>query len=142
MPKRLRLRVATPDAVKFDDDVEMVIMRCLTGDMGILANHEASSVILDYGVLRILDEGVDERKMAVYGGVAQVRDNVVHIIANDAQWPEDIDRAEVEAKQREIDGTVQDELDDLELQKQQIMMRRILVQTEVSDYPLLNRPRG
>jgi len=139
MPKRLRLRVATPDNVKFDDDIEMVIMRCITGDMGILANHEAASAILDYGVLRILDEGTPERRMAVYGGIAQVKDNIVYIMANDAQWPEDIERSALNAEREELERRAQEELDDLELRKQQILMRRILVQTEVSDYPILSK---
>jgi len=139
MQERLRLRVATPDSVKFDDDVEMVIMRCITGDMGILKKHEAASAILDYGVLRILDVGVPERRMAVYGGIAQVKDNVVYIIANDAQWPEDIDRAFAESERERLLNRNKEELDDLELQKNEILLRRTLVQVEVSDYPIISK---
>ena len=135
---KLRLRVATPEKVKYDQDVDMVIMRCITGDMGILPNHEAASAILDYGVLRILD-GDEERRMAVYGGIAQVRDNIVTILANDAQWPEDIDIAKAEAERERAIRRMQDEKDDLELQKEQVKMRRTFVQIEVSSYPLLSK---
>jgi F-type H+-transporting ATPase subunit epsilon len=134
----MRLRVATPDNVKFDDDVEMVIMRCITGDMGILANHEATSTILDYGILRILDSGV-ERRMAVYGGIAQVRDNSVTILANDAQWPEDIDIAFVESEKERMARRAQENLDALEIQRDAILMRRTLVQIEVSAYPIIGK---
>jgi len=138
MAKKMRLRIATPEDLKFDEDVEMVIMRCITGDMGILANHEPISAILDYGALRILDGGV-ERRMAVFGGIAQVRDNVVTIIANDAQWPEDIDIAFVESERARMARRAQEEIDDLELKRDQLLMRRILVQIEVSSYPLLSK---
>ena len=138
MAKKMRLRIATPEDLKFDEDVEMVIMRCITGDMGILANHEPISAILDYGALRILDGG-EERRMAVFGGIAQVRDNVVTIIANDAQWPEDIDIAFVESERARMARRAQEEIDDLELKRDQLLMRRILVQIEVSSYPLLRR---
>lgn len=136
--EKLRLRVATPDNVKYDRDSDMVIMRCITGDMGILPKHEACSAILDYGVLRILDEG-EERRMAVFGGLAQVRDGLVTILANDAQWPEDIDLSLVEAERDHTAQRLQEDMDDLEIQKEQVKMRRTLVQIEVSAYPLISR---
>jgi F-type H+-transporting ATPase subunit epsilon len=136
--KKLRLRITTPENVKYDEDAEMVIMRCITGDMGVLADHEATSAILDYGVLRIIN-GDEERRMAVFGGIAQIGDNKVTILANDAQWPEDIDIAFVEAERERMDRRSQESVDDLQIQKDQIMMRRTLVQIEVSTFPLLSR---
>jgi len=136
--KKLRLRVATPDNVKFDKDADMVIMRCITGDMGILPKHEACSAILDYGVLRIMNDG-EERRMAVFGGIAQVQDNVVTILANEAQWPEDIDLAYAESERDRTSRRLQDNDDDLEIQKEQVSLRRSLVQIEVSAYPILSK---
>ena len=135
---KLRLRVATPEKVKYDRETDMVIMRCITGDMGILPKHEACSAILDYGVLRIL-EGENERRMAVFGGIAQVLDNHVTILANDAQWPDDIDLAIAEAERDHTARRLQEDVDVLEIQKDHIRMRRSLVQIEVSSYPLLSR---
>jgi len=134
---KLRLRIATPENVKYDEDAEMVIMRCISGDMGILANHEPTSAILDYGVLRIINDE-EERRMAVFGGIAQVGDNKVTILANDAQWPEDIDMAFVEAERERMARRSQESLDDLTIQRDQILMRRTLVQMEVSTFPLIS----
>jgi len=136
--EKLHLRVATPDRIKFDRDADMVIMRCITGDMGILPKHEACSAILDYGVLRILNDD-QEHRMAVFGGIAQVRDDLVTILANDAQWPEDIDLSIAEAERDRTARRLQEGADDLELQKEQVQMRRTLVQIEVSAYPLISR---
>ena len=136
--KKLHLRIATPENIKYDEEAEMVIMRCITGDMGILADHEATSAILDYGVLRIIN-GDEERKMAVFGGIAQVGDNKLTILANDAQWPEDIDMAFVEAERERMARRSQESLDDLAIQRDQILMRRTLVQMEVSTFPLISR---
>ena len=139
MPARkLNLRITTPEDVKYDDEAEMVIMRCITGDMGILANHEATSAILDYGVLRIINDD-EERRMAVFGGIAQVGENKVTILANDAQWPEDIDMAFVEAERDRIARRTQESEDDLVIQRDQVLMRRTLVQMEVSTFPLISK---
>jgi F-type H+-transporting ATPase subunit epsilon len=106
--------------------------------MGILPKHEACSAILDYGVLRIFDDG-EERRMAVFGGIAQVRDNVLTILANDAQWPEDIDITLAEAERDRTSRRIKEDADDLEIQKEQVKMRRSLVQIEVSSYPLISK---
>jgi F-type H+-transporting ATPase subunit epsilon len=135
--EKLHLRVATPENVKFDEDVDMVIMRCITGDIGILPNHEACSAILDFGVLRILSNDSEERRMAVFGGMAQIRDNVVTVLANDAQWPEDIDISLVEAEREKAQRRIQESVDALQIQKDQVVLRRTLVQIEVSSYPIL-----
>jgi len=136
--RKLHLRITTPEDVKYDDEAEMVIMRCITGDMGILAHHEATSAILDYGVLRVINDG-DERRMAVFGGIAQVMNNVVTILANDAQWPEDIDASFVESEHERMKRRMQESRSNLELQRDQVLMRRLLVQTEVSAYPLVGK---
>jgi len=136
--RKFNLRIATPDNVKYDEDTEMVIMRCITGDMGILADHEPTSAILDYGILRIFNDE-EERRMAVFGGIAQIGENNVTILANDAQWPEDIDMAFVEAERDRMERRSKESLDDLQIQKDQVLMRRTLVQMEVSTFPLLSR---
>ena len=138
---KLHLRVITPDDIKYDADADMVIMRCTTGDMGILPNHEPCAAILDYGVLRIKTGGV-ERAMAVFGGIANVQDNTIIILAGDAQWPEDIDRAHVEAEREKTERRLQTHTDDMDIQRDQVLIRRTLVQIEVSDYPIIGTLDG
>jgi len=136
--RKLNLRIATPDNIKYDEEAEMVILRCITGDMGVMADHEHTSAILDYGILRIFNDE-EERRMAVFGGIAQIGDNNVTILANDAQWPEDIDVAFVEAERDRMARRSQETQDDLQIQKDQVLMRRTLVQMEVSTFPLISR---
>jgi F-type H+-transporting ATPase subunit epsilon len=138
MAGKLRLRVITPESVKLEEQCDMVIMRCTTGDMGILPQHESISAILDMGVLRIVSTGQPERHLAVFGGIAQVMDDEVTLLTNGAQWPEDIDRAMAQAEHDQAERRLQDAEDDVEVQQHQVALRRTLVQIEVSAYPLLN----
>jgi len=105
--KKLEIFIITPDATesdkyKFHGQADMVILRCLTGDMGILPGREACSAILDDGALRILnDEG--ERKIAVFGGVFHFEKDVLTLITQKAQLPGDIDIASTEAQVQECE---------------------------------------
>jgi F-type H+-transporting ATPase subunit epsilon len=138
--KKLHLQIITPEMVKLDENADMVIMRCTSGDMGILPGFQACSVILDYGVMRII-EGENERRMAVFGGIAQVRNDEVFVLANDAQWPEDIDRARAIRERELAERQIRDSENDVEIQRNQVLMRRTLVQMEVSSYPLVGKPK-
>jgi F-type H+-transporting ATPase subunit epsilon len=130
---KMRLRIVTPENIKYDEDVEMVILRCITGDWGILPRHAPYSAILDLGVLRILNERA-ERRMAVFGGIAQVQDNVVTILSNEAQWPEDIDVAFAESERERISALMQESVDRSELQRERLNLHRISVQIKVGSY--------
>ena len=89
--KKFHLRVITPKAVKVEKDVEMVIMRCTTGDMGIMANHQPYSAALIHAPLRILDEG-SERILDVHGGIAEIENNVLTVISGQAEWVESVSK--------------------------------------------------
>ena len=136
--KQLHLRVITPNSLKVDESADMVIMRCTTGDMGILPEHEQRSVALDYGVLRMF-MGKSEKWMAVFGGVAEIKNNAVTILANAAEWPEDIDVAQAKLDQENFERRMRDASDIVEIRKEQAQLRRALVRIEVSTFPLINQ---
>ncbi|MCL1819844.1 MAG: ATP synthase F1 subunit epsilon [Oscillospiraceae bacterium] len=134
---KFRLRIITPDVIKVDEEVDMVILRSMTGDMGILPGHEAGSAVLDYGVLRILDDS-GERRLAVYGGVAEIRNDVVTVLTSAAEWPDEINRSDAEEDLDSAKKRLESHHDAMEL-KDQVTVRRSLVRIEVSAYPLLNK---
>jgi len=136
--KKVRLRIITPAQIKVDEEVDMVIMLCTTGAMGILPGHEPCAAALLYGILRILDGGA-ERRIAVYGGLATIQNNLLTILTNVAEWPEDIDRARAEADREHAERFLQERTDDIEIQHDQVLLRRVLVQIEVSSYTLDNK---
>ena len=136
MAKKLQLRIITPDAVKVDEPVDMVIMRTSTGDMGILPGREPVSAVLYIGTMRIIADN-EERLIAVYGGIAQIQNDEVLIICNGAQWPEEIERDAAHAEHSEAESRLRNAQDKAQIQRDQFAMRRALVQIEVSSYPIL-----
>ena len=132
--KKLRLRIITPEQIKVDEDVDMVIMRCTTGNMGVLPGHEAYSAALKNGVLRILDGGT-ERRIAIYGGFASTQNSVLTILTNGAEWPEDVDRTRVEADREHAERRLRERTDDIDIQHDQVLLRRALVQMEICSNP-------
>jgi F-type H+-transporting ATPase subunit epsilon len=98
--RKINLKVTTPDKNFFEGEVDMVIVRAKTGEMGILPNHAPVVTVLDIGNLRIKD-GDSEKKAVINEGFMKVANNLVHIFTDSAEWPEDIDRERArKAKER------------------------------------------
>lgn len=136
--KKFQLRVITPIETKVDKQVEMVILRCVDGDWGVLADHDTRSGVLDFGAIRIIDEGI-ERRLAAYGGIVEVKNNILTILTHEVHWPEDINRERAKADRDYAEQHLREKLEDIEEQKLSVTLRRALVQIEVSAYPMVGK---
>ncbi len=98
------LQIVTPDGLIYDGKAERVVVRTITGEVGILANHIDFVTALGMGQARILMDGA-VRKAACIGGMLTVTSGEVKIVATTFEWAEDIDleraeRAYSRAKER------------------------------------------
>jgi len=127
----IRLKIVTPSEVKVDESADMVIMRCTTGDMGVLRGHAPCSVILDYGAVRFR-RGEDVKKIAVYGGLAMIENDELTILTSEAEHPDEIDNLQAQTMRDHAQKRLREKTDALEIQNDQVLLRRALVQIEVT----------
>lgn len=129
--RKINLKITTPRGVKFFEKADMVIMRCLDGDLGVLPGHAPVSAVLGDGILRIFNNGF-EQKLAVFGGIAEIEGTTVNIFSTIAQRPEEIDRERAEEDRRAAEATIREESEELKVHSLQVLLRRSLVRIEVS----------
>jgi F-type H+-transporting ATPase subunit epsilon len=132
--KKVNLRVVTPRGVKIQEQADMIIMRCVDGDMGVLPGHKPMSAALGDGILRVIDADA-EQKIAVFGGVAMVENDAVNIVTSIAQRPGEIDLPRAEADLDRAMLLMQEKLDDIKMHSCQLLLRRALVRIEVTVHP-------
>ncbi len=128
----LNLRVVSPTRLVYEGDVNMVIVRTVEGDIGVLPGHENLTTILSMGLLRII-KGDSEEIISVLGGFCEVSKEGVTILSDAAELPSeiDVDRAK-QSKERAEErinsgGTVSD------VQRAELSLRRALVRLEAVD---------
>ena len=96
----LHVTIVTAQQTVFDGEAEEVIAPGSEGQLGILPRHAPLLTTLATGELRIRERGVDEG-LFVSGGFLEVNNNVVTILADDAERAMDIDEAHAqEARNR------------------------------------------
>ncbi|MBQ8803376.1 MAG: ATP synthase F1 subunit epsilon [Tyzzerella sp.] len=94
------LKIIEPDGMFFEGEGEFLEFTSVEGQMGVYKNHIPLTTILEPCVVRIHANG-EVKKAAVMGGFIEIQKERITILAEDANWPEEIDveRAKA-AKQR------------------------------------------
>ncbi|MCL2839722.1 MAG: ATP synthase F1 subunit epsilon [Defluviitaleaceae bacterium] len=136
--KKIELRVIAPTQAttkspyKYRKNVDMVILRCTTGELGVLPGRVPCSMVLDLGILRVFDED-KEVHMAVMGGIAHVNNDVVTVLSDSAQWPEDIKVDEVTKTLETLERKVSETDNILEKSSYRDDFRRCKIQLELAE---------
>ena len=86
----LQLEIVTPERLAYQDEVDMVLVPGIEGELGILPHHTPMVSLLGIGELKIR-KGGDEESFAIVGGFLQVRPDKVVVMAETAEIGGEID---------------------------------------------------
>jgi F-type H+-transporting ATPase subunit epsilon len=103
--------LVSPEKLAFSGEVDQVDVPGVEGDFGVLAGHAPVVAAIRPGILTITSDGTHQ-KMIVLGGLAEMSDKGLTVLADVATSVQDVDRAqfaetiaEMEAKLAEKEGT-------------------------------------
>jgi len=102
MSASFRLRIVTPERSLLDEDVEEVIAPGSAGEFGVLADHIAFLTVLAPGRL-LYRSGTRRHVLAIFGGYAEVADNVMTVLADGAEPAAEIDAEQARRAAREAE---------------------------------------
>ena len=128
------LKVVTPDGMEFEGQVEELIVRTVTGDMGILAGHINCVAPLGMGTATIVVDG-QKRYAACIGGMVSVVDGMVTLVPTTFEWAEDIDIRRVEASHDRAKAVLSNNAaTDTEIRLAEARLKRALVRRSAASY--------
>jgi F-type H+-transporting ATPase subunit epsilon len=106
--------LVSPEKLAFSGEVDQVDVPGAEGDFGVLAGHAPIVAALRPGIL-VIRSGGRQQKVIVLGGLAEVSDNTMTVLADVATAIEEVDRkafadqiAQMEAKLAEKEGPTLD----------------------------------
>ena len=91
MSDRLQVDIITPGSMVLSGKYNMVVVRSLIGELGILAGHLPMIVTLREWPVKLKNADGAVTYVSVSGGFMEVRSNQVSILATAAELPTDID---------------------------------------------------
>ncbi|MHB8382506.1 MAG: ATP synthase F1 subunit epsilon [Candidatus Binataceae bacterium] len=100
------LQLVTPTGVVFEGEVEEVTATGPLGQFGVLAEHINFITSLLPGALEIKRVGGATEVWVISGGLAEVKDSVMTVLASGAEAPASIDPAAAAADERSADQKI------------------------------------
>ena len=106
-----RFDLVSPEKMAFSGEVDQVDVPGVEGDFGVLAGHAPVVAAIRPGILTVITGG-SKQKIIVLGGIAEMSDNGLTVLADVATSIDELDRAqfaetitEMEAKLAEKEGS-------------------------------------
>jgi F-type H+-transporting ATPase subunit epsilon len=130
MANTLKLEIVTPDGPVYSEDVEMVTLQGVEGQMGILPQHIPLITQLEPGEMIVL-KGGREDYLAVGHGLVEVTAESVAILTDMAVAVESIDEAKAEEARQRAEARLRDKISDEEVASVNASLARSLAQLHV-----------
>jgi F-type H+-transporting ATPase subunit epsilon len=130
MANTLKLEIITPDATAYSEQVEMVTIPGVEGQMGVYPMHVPVMTQMVPGEVIVRKEGRDYF-LAVGEGLIEVTADHVSILTDLAVAAEHIDEAKVEEARRRAEARLQEKLSDEEVASVNSSLARSLAQLHI-----------
>ena len=127
----LLLEIVTPERKVYAQNVEMVVVKGVLGELGILPNHIPMVTPLKIAPVRAKRDGKEDI-IAVHGGFMEVRKDKVVILAESAELPEDIDVERAEAARRRAEERLRAKQEGVDFQRAQVALQKALVRLQTA----------
>ncbi len=125
------LKIVTPDGLEFDGRAEELVVRTISGDLGIMAKHIDCVAPLGMGEAMVVVEG--QRKYAAcIGGMVSVINGAVTLVPTTFEWADEIDMERAEASEKRAQAVLSNKnATDTEIKLAKARLRRALVRKNV-----------
>jgi F-type H+-transporting ATPase subunit epsilon len=130
MAETLRLEIITPQATALSEDVHMVTLPAIEGEIGVYPLHMHLITQIVPGEMIVTRDGVD-RAFAVGEGLVEITNHRVSIVTDMAIPAEQIDEALVEAARERAAARLREKISDEEVASVNASMARSLAQLQV-----------
>lgn len=128
-----KLHIVAPDKSFYDDDVERVMFKSTEGDLAVLYDHIPLTTTLSSGIA-IIYKDKKEYPAVLHGGFAEAKEESVTILANAAEWPEEIDINRANASKERAENRIKEQNAKYSQKRIDASLMRAIARIETVDY--------
>ena len=130
MAETLRLNIVTPYETVFNEDVNMVTLPGIDGDMGVYPQHIRLITQIVPGEV-IINQNGQERALAIGEGLVEITGTSVSIVTDMAIPSDGIDEAKAEEARRRATARLEEKIADEEVASVNASLAKSLAQLKV-----------
>ena len=129
--KVFKVEIITPERVFYTGEATMIEFNTESGEIGVYKNHIPLTTVIKPGIVTITNE--DEKKTAaVHAGFAEILGDKVTLLAEIAEWPDEIDLHRAEAAKDRAEERLQARTNGLDIKRAEFALHKALVRIDVA----------
>ena len=128
--EELKLRIVMPDRVFYEGVAEMVEFNTTEGESGVLPGHIPMTVIIKPGILKITEKD-GEKAAALHSGFAEILPDKITILAEIAEWPDEIDIERANAAKIRAEERIRSHTKETDLARAETALQRAVARISV-----------
>ncbi len=126
-----KLRIISPERTFYEGEAIMLECRTTEGEIGILKNHIPLTAVLAPGVARIR-ESETVVKAALISGFIEILQDQVTVLAEIAEWPDEIDVKRAEEAKIRAERRLQEKAAGTNLARASLALQRSIARIEAA----------
>ncbi len=126
----MKLKIITPEKQFYEGEVSMVELTTTEGNIGIYPEHIPLTAVVAPGVLKI-HEGAEVKEAALLSGFITILPDVVTIMAETVEWPDDIDFGRAQEAKNRAEKRLASHASDVDVMRAELALRRALTRLDM-----------
>lgn len=127
-----KVEIITPDRVFHTGEATMIEFNTAAGEIGVYKKHIPLTTVLAPGIVTIHRDGEENLVAAVHSGFAEILPDKVTLLAEIAEWPEEIDRNRAEAARQRAEERLASKTEATDLKRAEFALRKALVRIDIA----------
>lgn len=126
------LKIITPDRVFYSGKASF--LEPVEGGIGIYKNHIPMTTVLEPGIATITEEGGNKKEAALHTGFMEILGDRITILAEIAEWPDEIDRNRAQEAKIRAERRLQNDKSNINITRAELALHKALVRIELADH--------
>ena len=128
-----KVEIITPDRVFFTGESDFIEFSAQAGDLGVYTNHIPMTTVLAPGLVTI-HNGDEKKVAAVHAGFAEILGDKVTLLAELAEWPDEIDEKRAEAAKERAEQRLASHSGDVDVKRAEFALKKALIRIDAKDF--------
>ena len=126
------VEIITLDRVFHKCEATMIEFNTAAGEIGVYKNHIPLTTVLAPGIVTIHKDGEENVLAAVHSGFAEILPDKVTLLAEVAEWPDEIDVERAQAAKVRAEERLTNKSDGIDVARAELALRKALVRMNIA----------
>lgn len=126
------VEIVEPDGIFYKGEAAMIEFNTAAGEIGVYKNHIPLTTVLAPGIMTIHKENGEKVVAAMHSGFAEILPEKVTLLAEVAEWPDEIDIKRAEAARKRAQERLASREESVDVMRAELALRRALVRIDIA----------